>query len=84
MRVDNQASIALSENSIQLTDLSKHLAVRDRFIREAVRDRIVKLVWVSTKYNLADFFTKLLPTYNFPTFLAVAIGRVSLGSLGSA
>ena len=77
MRADNQAAIALSENSTMLTDLSKHLAVRDRFIRETVRDGFIKLVWVSTNHNLADLFTKPLPFPAFAPMLAVVTGWAS-------
>ena len=81
MRADNTAAIALSENAVMLTDLSKHLAVRDRFIRETVRDGIIKLVWISTSHNIADFFTKPLPFPVFAPMLAVVSGWASLASL---
>jgi hypothetical protein len=81
MRADNTAAIALSENSIMLTDLSKHLAVRDRFIRECVRDGLIKLVWVATNHNIADLFTKPLPFPVFAPMLAVVSGWAPYASL---
>ena len=69
MFIDNQAAKALSENLMSLTNLSKHLAVRDRFIREAVRNKIVALKWISGGSNVADFFTKILAA---PIFLPLA------------
>ncbi len=81
MFIDNQASKALSENLISLTSLSKHLAVRDRFIREAVRNKITALKWIAGCNNIADFFTKILVSDRFRSLAAIVSGMVSRPAL---
>ena len=78
---DSQAAKALSENLISLTSLSKHLAVRDRFIREAVRNKIAALKWIPGVDNVADFFTKILASDRFRSLAAIVSGMVSRPAL---
>ena len=55
---DNQAAIALSENQLQLAELSRHLATRHLYVRELVGRGFVRLQFVRSKLNAADFVTK--------------------------
>nr|GEW03073.1 hypothetical protein [Tanacetum cinerariifolium] len=40
--------------------LSKHIDIRYHFIKEHVENGVIKLYFVNTEYQLADFFTKAL------------------------
>nr|GEZ06297.1 hypothetical protein [Tanacetum cinerariifolium] len=68
MYCDNQSAIALCCNTVQHLR-SKHIDIRHHFIKEQVERRIVKLLLVETKYQLADIFTKALPRARFETTL---------------
>ncbi|GJU84980.1 retrovirus-related pol polyprotein from transposon TNT 1-94 [Tanacetum coccineum] len=52
-------AIALCCNNVQHFR-SKHIDIRHHFIKEQVENRMVKLYFVRTKYQLADIFTKPL------------------------
>lgn len=56
---DNQAAIALTKNP-QFHDRTKHIQVRYHWIREQVSNGQFKLVYINTKNQLADLFTKAL------------------------
>jgi hypothetical protein len=65
LQMDNSACLAFANNSALKTTL-KHIDCRQEWVR-VLRDKaIVEPRWVPTADNLADIFTKLLPT---PTFL---------------
>ncbi|GJW00475.1 retrovirus-related pol polyprotein from transposon TNT 1-94 [Tanacetum coccineum] len=59
-----KSMIALCCNKVQHLR-SKHIDVRYHFIKEQVENRIVKLYFVQTEYQLADIFTKPLPRERF-------------------
>ena len=64
IKVDNTAAIAFSEGKVRKSKL-KHIDVRQQWV-EWLRDRsLVKLEYVNTKLNLADFYTKILDTETF-------------------
>nr|GFA05753.1 Gag-Pol polyprotein [Tanacetum cinerariifolium] len=50
---------------------SKHIDIRQYFIKEQVEKRVVELYFVETKYQLADIFTKALPMERFETLLSL-------------
>ena len=54
---DNEACINLSKNP-QEFKRTRHIQVKYHFIRSHVKSNSVKLVYVSTKDQLADFLTK--------------------------
>ncbi|GJW14407.1 retrovirus-related pol polyprotein from transposon TNT 1-94 [Tanacetum coccineum] len=56
---DNKSIIALCCNNVQHSR-SKHIDIRFHFIKEQVDNRVVKLYFVNTEYQLADIFTKAL------------------------
>lgn len=56
---DNQGAIAMAEK--EETKRVKHIDVKFHFIREAVADGKVKLVYVPTQKQEADILTKSLP-----------------------
>nr|GEY55055.1 retrovirus-related Pol polyprotein from transposon TNT 1-94 [Tanacetum cinerariifolium] len=57
---DNRSAIALCYNNVQHSR-SKHIDIRQHFIREKVKRGVVELYFVTTDYQLADIFTKALP-----------------------
>ncbi|GJV24644.1 retrovirus-related pol polyprotein from transposon TNT 1-94 [Tanacetum coccineum] len=57
---DNKSAIALCCNNVQHSRL-KHIDIRYHFIKEQVEQGVVELYFVSTDYQLADIFTKVLP-----------------------
>ena len=59
VRVDNIGAMLLANNSV-LSQQTKHISVRHHFIREYVEEGVVKIVFVKSKSNAADIFTKNL------------------------
>ncbi|GKE75457.1 hypothetical protein Tco_1537498, partial [Tanacetum coccineum] len=73
---DNKSAIALCCNNVQHSR-SKHIDIWHHFIREQVENRVVKLYFVETNYQLADILTKALPRERFK-FLLPRLGMKSL------
>nr|GFA44283.1 copia protein [Tanacetum cinerariifolium] len=61
---DSKSVIAISCNPVQHSR-TKHIAVRYHFIKEHVEKGTIELYFVKTDYQLADIFTKALPTDRF-------------------
>nr|GEW17891.1 reverse transcriptase domain-containing protein [Tanacetum cinerariifolium] len=61
---DSKSAIAISCNPIQHSR-TKHIVVRYHFIKEHVEKGTIELYFVKTDYQLADIFTKALPTDRF-------------------
>nr|GEX29653.1 hypothetical protein [Tanacetum cinerariifolium] len=61
---DLKSAIAISCNPVQHSK-TKHIAVRYHFIKEHVEKGTIELYFVKTDYQLADIFTKALPTDHF-------------------
>ena len=55
--VDNQGAIALAKNPV-LHQRTKHIDIRYFFIREKIDNTMLEMLYVDTKNNLADLFTK--------------------------
>jgi hypothetical protein len=58
---DNECAVGIASDTVQLKR-SKALDMRYHWIRDRVRQGEFKIVWRAGKTNLADFFTKSLPT----------------------
>nr|GEV85704.1 reverse transcriptase domain-containing protein [Tanacetum cinerariifolium] len=56
----NKSDVALCCNYVQHSR-SKHIDIRHHFVKEQVENRVSKLYFVKTEYQLADIFTKPLP-----------------------
>ena len=61
---DNQAAGDLAYNP-EHHQRTKHIARRHFFVREAVEDLHIVVPFVATADNMADFFTKPLPSASF-------------------
>ena len=57
VRVDNVGAIFMSENT-STSGRTKHVDIRYRYVNEMVMDGFLKIVFVKTKENVADIFTK--------------------------
>ncbi|KAJ1700212.1 hypothetical protein LUZ63_008724 [Rhynchospora breviuscula] len=58
---DNTSAILISKNPV-LHSRTKHIEIRHHFIRDHVEKGDVELVYIDTKEQIADIFTKPLPT----------------------
>lgn len=56
---DNQSCIKLAQNPI-VNDRSKHIDVRLHFIRDDLKKGIFKVLYIDSRYQLADIMTKSL------------------------
>ena len=56
---DNQGAKALAESFI-LSRRSRHIRVRFHYVRQQLRDAVIKVEYISTTAQLADIMTKLL------------------------
>nr|GEZ13215.1 hypothetical protein [Tanacetum cinerariifolium]GEZ29002.1 hypothetical protein [Tanacetum cinerariifolium] len=61
---DSKSTIPISCNPVQHSR-TKHIAVRYHFIKEHVEKGTIELYFVKIDYQLADIFTKALPTNRF-------------------
>ena len=61
---DNAACIAMSENPAN-AERSRHIDTRKWFLREMVRDKVLKLKKVAGQNKVADALTKSLPAPSF-------------------
>jgi len=57
IKCDNVGAIYLANNH-SMSQRTKHIDTRRHFVREFVEDEILKIVFVPTKQNEADIFTK--------------------------
>nr|GEU42851.1 uncharacterized mitochondrial protein AtMg00810-like [Tanacetum cinerariifolium] len=73
---DYAGSIAISCNPVQHSR-TKHIAVRYHFIKEHVEKGTIELYFVKTDYQLANIFTKALPSDCF-NYLVHRLGMRSL------
>nr|GEW40816.1 retrovirus-related Pol polyprotein from transposon TNT 1-94 [Tanacetum cinerariifolium] len=64
MYCDSNAAIVISCNLIQHSR-TKHIAVKYHFIKEQVKNGIVKLYFIGTDYQLADMITKAMSKDRF-------------------
>ena len=59
VHVDNLGAVFMSEN-VSVSQRTKHVDIRYRFVQEFVLDRFIKVIFVKTENNDSDIFTKNL------------------------
>ena len=64
LQIDNTAAKAFCDNSVYKTNL-KHIDCRQHWVRTLRDKNILHPVYVPTKENIADLFTKILPRLTF-------------------
>ena len=73
---DNTSAISISKNLV-MHSKTKHIPIRYHFVRDQVSQKVVKLVYIDTKEQIADIFTKPLPKEAFE-HLRHNLGVISL------
>ncbi|XP_019190736.1 PREDICTED: uncharacterized protein LOC109185208 [Ipomoea nil] len=66
---DNKSVVAIAENSV-FHETTKHIEIDCHIIREKLTQGLVKLLSISSSNQVADGFTKALPTAQFHLFLS--------------
>jgi len=74
LEMDNKGAVDLA-NNWSVGGRTRHVEVRNHFMRELKEQGILKIVWISTDDNDADLFTKSLPGPAFAKHAAVFCGR---------
>ena len=64
LHMDNRSAIDVAYNPEHHTQM-KHVDRRHFYVRELVESHVLRCPFVSTHDNLADFFTKALPSQTF-------------------
>ena len=60
----NAAAISIATRAY-LTSRTRHIHLRDLYVRELVKNGDVEIRYVKTNENIADFFTKFQPVATF-------------------
>ena len=63
--IDNQAAIAIANNTSNRQTRTKHIDIKYHFIREAVADNRIELIYCPTECMIAGQLTKPLPSKQF-------------------
>ena len=69
MYEDNQRAIAIAKNE-GYKSRAKHIDIRYHFIRDQVKAKVIRLEYIETKSQLADFLTKAISTNKFQFLVA--------------
>lgn len=64
LRMDNQGAISMV-NSYENSKRGKHIEMKEHFIKDIARKKIIEVQYVSSKENLADIMTKALARDRF-------------------
>ena len=74
--VDNFGTTKTANNPVSSTQGSKHIDVRYFRVRDFIKNKLLRVIFCRTNVNIADFFTKGLPTTTFQSFKSKLMGCV--------
>ena len=74
---DNKGTVSTVNNPISTAQASRHLDVRYFKARDHIRDKKMRVQFISTHLNVADFFTKNLPKEAFHNYRRILMGTYS-------
>ena len=80
VHVDHQGTVK-SANQDDFKLRNKTVGVKFHHVQEKVREKIIKVVHVSTQNNPADVFTKPLTGKLFETFRSIVMGHMNYKQL---
>ena len=69
LNCDNQSAIYIAKNPV-FHDKTKHIEVDCHFTRDKVMEGLIQLTYLPTKSQLADLFTKSIPSPHFKHLLS--------------
>ena len=72
--MDNQSAITLTENPI-LSQRSKHIDIKYHFIREQVKNKTIKPIYLPTDNMIADPLTKSIGAQQLKRVIKGLIGK---------
>lgn len=78
VHIDNLGALKLAENPV-FHARSKHIDIRHHFVREALRDKRVRIQHLSTNENVADMFTKGLTKLKLTNCIELAGMQIIVG-----
>ncbi|XP_068317241.1 secreted RxLR effector protein 161-like [Pyrus communis] len=76
---DNTSAIAMSKNPV-FHQKTKHIGMKFHFIRDAIQEGVVNLIYYKGEEQIADIFTKALPKGRF-NYLRILLGVKSVSNL---
>jgi hypothetical protein len=64
LHCDSQSALHLAENQV-IDSRVKHIDIRYHFVKQVVSEKELKLVKIDKELNLANGFTKVIPSDKF-------------------
>ncbi|GJY56613.1 hypothetical protein Tco_0455728 [Tanacetum coccineum] len=74
--IDNESTICIVKNPV-FHSKTKHIEIRNHFIRDAYEKKLIQVLKIHTDDNVADLLTKAFDVSRF-SFLLVNIGMINL------